>query len=276
MAEDVAAYLAKYGLASQRFGRRGEHHEKITSTNDRAHELARAGALEGTVVMADCQTAGRGRLGREWNCAPGAGISMSVVLRPNAPANIASSLTMLGAVAVAKALERTSNIEAGIKWPNDIVIHGRKLCGILCESKLVDGRAEYVILGIGVNVNQKPGEFPPGLVDAATSVRIASGQTGGRWTKRQTLACAILQQLEREYDRWVSKGPAPMLASWRKRSATLGREVTVKGIAGSFTGIAEDVDEEGALWVRTAKGRQRVLAGDVTIGGYGEKSDARE
>lgn len=269
MPDNITAFLARGGSLGRRFGRTGEYHDRIGSTNDRAAELARGGAPEGTVVLADAQTAGRGRLGRAWASTPGAGIWMSVIFRPDVPASRASSLTMLAAVAVAKALEATAQIEAGIKWPNDILNHGRKLCGILSEASLVDGRPAYVVVGIGVNVDQGPADFPPGLAEAATSVRIASGLTGGRWPQREALAGAILQQIEREYDRWQTKGPEPMLVSWRKRSVTLGHEVTVTGALGSITGYAENVDEEGALWLSTDHGHQRVLAGDVTLGGYG-------
>jgi BirA family biotin operon repressor/biotin-[acetyl-CoA-carboxylase] ligase len=235
-------------------------HEELGSTSDRAKELADEGAEHGTVVIAEAQTAGRGRRGRTWASPPRRNLYFSVVLRPDLPPARAPELTLVASVALCDAL-RQSGIAAGIKWPNDLLASGRKIAGILTELAAEPDRVHWVVLGAGVNVNARAEDFPEDLRKDATSILIERGQAA----PRALFAVACFTALEDWLDRHAEEGFGPIRDAWRERSVTLGREVIVKADGREIAGTAEDIDEAGALLVRTRAGVERLLAGDVTL-----------
>mgnify|MGYP001333700877 CR=1 FL=1 len=250
-------------LAARRRGCRLGHtvywQEEIGSTNDWARRLAEAGAPEGTVAVADRQTAGRGRLRRTWWSPPG-GLWMSTILRPRLlPARL-PVLTLAVAAAVAEALEAWVERPVALKWPNDVEIDGRKVGGILLEMVAQPDAAEYVVAGTGINVSLQEAAVPAELQDRITWL----AREAARPVTRNQLAEAILDRLEAHYVALHQRGPAEVLAAWRARAAVLGETVRVLLPAGQVVGTALDVDEDGALILEVpGAGRQRVLAGDV-------------
>ncbi len=234
------------------------HFEVISSTNDHARELAEQGAAHGEVVIAEEQTGGRGRRGRPWSSPRAANVYLSVVLRPDLPPARAPELTLLASVAVCDAL-RQANVPAEIKWPNDLLVGGRKIAGILTELASEPERVHWVVVGIGVNVNAAEDDFPEELRPIATSIRIVRGEPA----PRALFVAACLTALEAWLDRHAEEGFEPVRLAWRERSATLGREVTVKTEGRDVVGRAEDVDAVGALLVRAGGRLERILSGDV-------------
>ena len=228
--------------------------EEIDSTNQVAKQLAQKGAAAGTVVVAESQGKGRGRLERSYFSPAGKGIWFSVILRPHILPQEAPKCTLLAAVAVAMAMKRFG-LKSEIKWPNDILHEGKKLTGILTEMSAEIDRINYIVIGTGINVNIEEEEFPEELRDKATSLSIMKGERLPRVAFFQ--AVLVLEE----------DGFAPIIARWREYAVTLGQEVHVIGAIGkdSFDGRAIDIDEEGALLVETEGGVRRVLAGDVSI-----------
>ena len=236
-------------------------HDELGSTNDEARDLADAGAEHGEVVVTERQTGGRGRRGRSWVSPPGRNVAFSVVLRPEAlPPIRAPELTLVAAVAVCDAL-RHAGVDAGIKWPNDVLVGGRKIAGILTELSAETDRVHWVVVGVGVNVNARPEDFPPELRGEATSLLIERGEAA----PRALFLAACLTSLEDWYDRHAEGGLAPVLQAWRERSVTLGRQVSVRTDEGELTGTAVDLDADGALLVETAAGVRRIHSGDVAL-----------
>jgi BirA family biotin operon repressor/biotin-[acetyl-CoA-carboxylase] ligase len=236
-------------------------HEELGSTNDEAKTLADAGAEHGEVVVAERQTEGRGRRGRSWISPSRRNVAFSVIVRPRdlAPART-PELTLVVAVALCDAL-RAAGVEAGIKWPNDLLVGGRKVAGILTELSAEADLVHWVILGVGVNVNTRPEDFPPELRDQATSLLIERGQP----SPRGLFLAACLSSMEDWYDRHAEEGFEPIRQAWKARSVTLGRQVVVQIDGAEVVGLAEDLDHDGALLVRTAAGLQRIHSGDVTL-----------
>ena len=235
--------------------------EEMPSTNDRARELADEGAAHGEVVIAESQTAGRGRRGRTWASPPGRNLYLSVVLRPALPPQRAPELTLVASVAACEAC-RKAGVDAGIKWPNDLLVGGRKVAGILTELSAEPDQVHWVVVGIGVNLNAGPDDLPPELREIATSLSVERGQP----VPRALFAAALLSELEQWLDLHAAEGFAPVREAWRERSVTLGREVRVEVDGREVAGTAEDVDEAGALLVRTRAGLVRVVSGDVKLG----------
>jgi len=235
-------------------------YEELGSTSDRAKELAEEGAEHGEVVIAEAQTAGRGRRGRAWVSPPRKNLYFSVVLRPELPPARAPELTLVASVALCEAL-RLAGVEAGIKWPNDLLASGRKIAGVLTELAAEPDRVHWVVLGAGVNVNARREDFPEELRDEATSVLIERGQPA----PRALLAAACFTALEDWLDRHAEEGFGPIREAWRARAVTLGREVVATVDGREIAGTAEDIDETGALLVRGPAGLERVLAGDVKL-----------
>ncbi len=231
--------------------------QSVDSTQAEVARLARAGAPEGTVVSALHQTAGRGRWSRRWWDAPEESLLVSVLLRPAVPPARAPQLTLVAAVAVVDAVREAAGVTAAIRWPNDVMAGGRKLCGILAEaSSGADGRLEHVVLGIGINVNQTA--FPPDIEALATSLCLV---TGARHDRRAVLA-ALLAALRRWYGVYLAEGLGPVREAWRRASLTLGERVTSPG---ARAGLAVDLDEDGALLVQADDGTlQRLSSGEVT------------
>jgi BirA family biotin operon repressor/biotin-[acetyl-CoA-carboxylase] ligase len=233
--------------------------DRVDSTNTVAFKLAQDGALHGEVVVAEEQTDGKGRRGRKWSSPRGKNLYFSVILRPELPPARASELTLVAAVALAETL-RDAGVKAEIKWPNDVQVAGKKIAGILTELSADTEKVHFVIVGVGVNLNSEPGDFPADLRDVATSLKVARGQR----VLRALFTAALWTRLEQWLDRHAQEGFGPVREAWRSLSATVGQEVLVKSEAKELRGVAEDIDEQGALLVRRADGGlERVLAGDV-------------
>lgn len=244
-------------------GRRVLCHREVTSTSAVATALAAAGEAEGTVVLAERQTAGRGRFGRAWSSPPGLGLWFSSILRPPILVVGAPVLTQVAAVAIAEALEAVAGrLPGGIKWPNDVLLAGRKVAGILTDLAARGAGAPVVILGVGVNVNQGEGDFLPALRGRAGSVAMAAG----RPVPRADLFRALLTRLDARYREFLAAGPGPALAEAAARSVTLGQAVRAREGDAELHGVALGLEADGALTVRLPDGRiRRLVAGEVTL-----------
>src|SRR5690606_13617378 len=232
----------------------------VDSTNRLLRTLAEDGAPEGAVVVADAQTAGRGRRGRGWVSAPGAGIWMSVLLRPRLDPRRAGLLTLMTAVAVREAVDTAAGVETRIKWPNDLLLGDRKLGGILIEAAAGAGSLRYAIVGIGLNVRPPAGGFPPEAGPAAGTL----AEAAGREPSRPELTAALCRSLARWYRRLTAGDEAGVLDAWRRGASWLwGRRVAVHTGpgGGSFAGIAVDVAPDGGLIVATDRGERTLYAG---------------
>jgi BirA family biotin operon repressor/biotin-[acetyl-CoA-carboxylase] ligase len=236
--------------------------ERTTSTNDLIARLARDGIREGAVVFAESQSRGRGRLGRLWISPARKGLWFSILLRPDLPPQSATQLTVAAATALARAIALQTGLVPEIKWPNDILIRGKKVAGILTELTAELDHVKEMVLGIGVDVNWDAAELPPDLRKTATSLRIETGQA----LDRAELAVAILRELDGDYDR-IRRGQFELVAAeWRRRCGTLGRQVSIRIGDRVIRGRAESLDAEGALLLRTQHGRlERIIGGDVTM-----------
>ncbi|MDE3067480.1 MAG: biotin--[acetyl-CoA-carboxylase] ligase [Verrucomicrobiota bacterium] len=236
--------------------------EQTASTNDVVEKLARDGAGEGAVVFAESQTRGRGRLGRQWLSPARKGLWFSVLLRPELHPQETTRLTVASATALCRAIQSQTALAPEIKWPNDILISGRKVAGILTELSAELDRVRHVILGVGVDVNWSAGELPAGLRKTATSLRIEAGEP----VSRPALATAILRELDADYSRVCAGKFGEVANEWEARCTTIGRRVTIRIGARQLSGRAESLDEGGALLLRTEHGHlERVTGGDVTL-----------
>ena len=251
------------GLSTEIIGKKMEYHPSVESTNRVAKALAYHEAQEGTIVVAEEQTGGKGRLDRKFFSPRGKGIWFSIILRPKFSPHDAPKFTLMAAVAVAEAMERF-NLKAEIKWPNDILHDGRKLVGILTEMTGELAKISYMVIGVGINVNISRDEFPEELRDIASSLSEMSGET----LSRVEFFRAVLEEFDKLYVEVNDSGFTKVLARWKTYNITLGKNVRVisAGDGGEiFTGKAVDLNSEGALIVDTLEGRRTVYAGDVSI-----------
>ena len=240
--------------------------EEIESTNVKATVLAGSGASHGTLVLANSQTDGKGRRGRSWHTPRGTSIAMSVILKPQLEAEYASMLTLIQALAVVKALEEKYGLQSQIKWPNDILIHERKICGILTEMNLKGTQIASIIIGTGINVNQE--KFPQEIAQIATSLKRENGQV----ICREVLIAAICEKFEYYFELFMkNKELSFMLEEYNACLVSAGRKVKVLDPKGEFTGEALGINKHGELLVRTAEGEVvNVYAGEVSVRGvYG-------
>ena len=257
--DTLMAPVVRCGLQTEWAGCEIRYLPAVDSTNRVAREAAAAGAPHGLVVLADRQTAGRGRRGRGWETPAGEAIALSIVLRPQEHPSRVSLLSLSVALAAATAVERVGNVPAMVKWPNDVVVGGRKMAGILLEMDADEQAVHSVVAGIGMNIHQKA--FPQELAATAISLELA----GGAPVTRAQVVRAFLAALE-ETERLRRAGT--LLEAYRGRSATLGQRVQVVGVNERYTGTALDVTEQGSLLVRDGEGTVReVLAGDVSVRG---------
>lgn len=234
---------------------------EIDSTNNEGKKCANLGCVEGSIVLAEEQKGGRGRLSRGWFSPAGKGIWFSLILRPPFNPYDAPKCTLMAAVAVTKAIRNITQVQCGIKWPNDILYQGKKLVGILTEMSAEIDAINHIVIGMGINVNIPQDGFPDELQSIATSLSIISKQE----ISRLTLLNEILRELESAYEEVVQHGFLNILDEWRELSVTLGQKVDVVGSGRNFRGTAIDIDQDGALLVQTEECLERVLAGDVSI-----------
>lgn len=260
IAEDLAARLGEESIV----GRDLRVLAETTSTNDEAEQAATANHREGLAIFAECQTAGRGRLGRQWSSPAGKGLWFSILLRPQLPPADCTQLTAATATALVRAIKSATGITPEIKWPNDLLWRGKKLAGILTEMSAELDHVRHVIIGIGINVNQTNSDFPRELRPTATSLKLATGQS----VSRAELAVAALRELDRDYTRILTGQFNAVASEWAGHCTTLGREVDIQMGQRRLTGRAEALDESGALLLRSQHGRvERVVSGDVTLVG---------
>ncbi|HAM70255.1 MAG TPA: biotin--[acetyl-CoA-carboxylase] ligase [Verrucomicrobiales bacterium] len=235
---------------------------ETTSTNDVVERMARDGLAEGVVVFAESQTRGRGRLSRRWVSSAGKGLWLSVLLRPRLQPLGATRITIAAATSLVRAVRRVVGLETEIKWPNDVLVRGRKIAGILTELAAEVDSIKHLVLGMGVNANQSASDFPAELKGLATSLRLEAGAA----VDRPALAAAILEELELDYSRICDGRFDEVAAEWEQGCSTLGRPVRIQVGDRIVQGRAEALDPEGALLVRTHHGNlERVLGGDVTV-----------
>lgn len=252
----------KTGLETEFLGHNLLCSSSLDSTNEAAKREALAGAPEGTVIVAEQQEQGKGRLDRDWFSPPALGLWFSVILRPQIKPAQASQLTFVSAIAVCKALRAVTKLPVLIKWPNDLLCRDKKVCGILTELSAEIEEINYLVVGIGLNVNQQEKDFPPEIKDTAISLALATGRS---WQRAELLR-HILQEYEEQYQIYLDQGFKQTLLFWRELNTTLGKEVVVSTREGCFTGVAEEINEDGCLLVRKDSGEVEVLlAGDVTL-----------
>ena len=236
-----------------------ELHSQINSTNTRAKELAAQGAPHGTVVIAGQQTLGRGRFGRAFYSPEGSGVYISFILRPQLPADRAVMLTSMSAVAVARAMEKVADVQASIKWVNDVYLGPKKACGILCEAGMdfENGQMQYVIAGIGVNVGFM--DFPEELADKATSI----SNVCGKRIPRSRFAAELINEMNALYSQLET---GAFMEESRRRSNVIGREIEVLRGEERYPATAIDIDDEGSLVIRTGDGEVKTLhSGEISV-----------
>ena len=252
----LAADDIQKGLKTRVIGKRVLAYADLDSTNKTCWEMGEQGLPEGTCIFAEHQKKGRGRLGRQWTSPKGRSILLSVLLRPEIEPGAVSRVTLAAALAVIRAVEEATGLRAGVKWPNDVLLEGKKLCGILTEMSAETDRVHFVVLGIGLNVNTAARDLPPGSISLAEAL--------GKKVDRLALAKALLRQLEHYYE-LVKKGRAKEICEeWEACSETTGRQITAKLLNRTVHGTATGIDEDGALWIRHDNGfQERILSGDV-------------
>jgi BirA family biotin operon repressor/biotin-[acetyl-CoA-carboxylase] ligase len=255
----LAPRLLSHRLSGCIFGRRIFHFFKADSTNTVAMRLGDEGEIHGTVVIAEEQTAGRGRAGRSWISERSAGIYASILLRPLIPPVQTPLLTLAAGLAAREAIAQETGLSPDIRWPNDILLGGRKVCGILTEMRAEPDRVHYAVIGIGINVNQSA--MPDELADIATSLQIVTG----RLHSRVELLIRLLRQLERYYNVLSSEGSGPILKRFAEVSSYCqGKRVLIRTVGETFDGITAGLEPNGVLRVRKKDGRvEPVISGDV-------------
>ena len=251
----------RFGLKTEVMGKQLYYRDVLPSTQKTAHELANDGAPEGTLVVADKQTAGRGRMSRVWHSQEGNGIWMSLILRPDVPLQKTPQLTLLSAVAVVQAIEAFTGVQPAIKWPNDLMIHGKKAVGILTELQAEEDRVRSVILGIGINVNQQETDFPGELQEIATSLSLEAGEK----IDRAGLIQEILQTFEKRYQDYLKHGFTPIKLLWESYAVGLGNELRARTLQGAFYGKSLGIDDEGVLLLETKDGIKKIYSADIEL-----------
>ena len=236
--------------------------EELDSTNAKARQLAEEGAADGTVVIADRQSAGRGRLGRRWESPPSVNLYCSILLRPQIPVQQAPQLTFLSAVAVAETLNHLYQLNARVKWPNDLLVGGAKIAGLLNEMNAETEQIHFVVLGVGVNLNMSAAQFPAEILYPATSVLLERGTA----IDRSVFIREFLQRLDGYYQEFLAEGFTPIRRRWEALCDLLNQQVQVDQNPGLLQGVVVGLDSDGALRVQLENGQvERVLAGDVQL-----------
>ena len=249
-------------LAGGRIGSPLYFFPELSSTNSEAFQLAAAGAAEGAVVVADHQTNGRGRMQRVWVSPRGVNLYVSLILRPEIAAVESSPLTIMAGVAVAEVLAFYCPRQVKLKWPNDVLINGKKVCGILAEMKTVGKNVEFVVIGIGLNINMPQSDFTPPLEQIATSLC----QETGKFMDRVEVTARLLAKIGDCYELFLTDGIGPIREKWLSHSQLLEKFVEVSFGAEVYRGKVTGMDEGGALIIRGEKGeRRQIIAGDARV-----------
>jgi BirA family transcriptional regulator, biotin operon repressor / biotin---[acetyl-CoA-carboxylase] ligase len=252
----------KKNLAGKMIGHYLYYYPEIGSTNDEAFRLGQTNAPEGTVVVAEEQTQGRGRMQRAWHSPPGANIYTSIILRPDFEPARAPQLSIASGVAVAETLNHYCPGRIQLKWPNDVLISGKKICGILAQMKISGSTIDFVVLGIGINVNIHLGQFPQEIKNIATSLAIETKQE----VLRQDVIISLYENMAKWYKHLAQTGFAAVKEKWLSLAPMIGQEVQVLFHNDRVSGKALDLDEDGSLIILTAQNETlKVSAGDATI-----------
>lgn len=262
----ISAQEIKSRLKTKYWGQKTVFFEEVDSTNNAAKKMAEDGAPHGCLVIAENQNAGKGRRGRSWSSPEGTGIWMTFILRPRIEPQSASMLTLVAAMAVRKAVFRETGLETVIKWPNDLVAGGKKICGILTEMSAEPERINYVVVGVGINANIQ--KFPDEIRGVATSLLLETGKKADR----SKLVASYGNAFEEYYDRFVEKGNLELLKEeYNGCLANFGNQVKILDPAGEFTGISEGINDFGELLVTDGEGKKRTIrSGEVSVRGiYG-------
>jgi BirA family biotin operon repressor/biotin-[acetyl-CoA-carboxylase] ligase len=234
--------------------------EEVTSTNDLAYEMALRGGREGVIVVAEAQTRGRGRMNRSWFSPSGKNLYLSLILRPPIPLRLVPLLTYLGAISTAEALYEAFSLEVDVKWPNDILVRGKKLAGLLNEMKAEEDRVDFVVLGFGVNLNIGLETFPSELIENTTSVMRELGHR----VSRVKFTRHLLERIDAWYETLLSKGASPIIEKWEAVARIRGKFLEVRSFGEIHRGFAEGLDYDGALILCEGKDQRiRIVAGDV-------------
>jgi BirA family transcriptional regulator, biotin operon repressor / biotin---[acetyl-CoA-carboxylase] ligase len=258
----VSSNEIQLGLKTEFIGRAIHYEEVVDSTQKIAHVLSNEDAPEGTVVVAEQQTAGRGRLNRSWESPKHSGIWMSIILRPKIMPQRAPQLTLLAAVAVVQAIQDLTNVNCEIKWPNDILINGKKLVGILTELQSEPDRIKAVIIGIGINANQDESDFPEWIQNTATSIALESG----RKINRAELMQVIFKKIEKLYADYLKHGFKVIKLLWESYAISIGQNIVAKTLNGSIKGKALGINEDGVLLVEGSDGKiHKIHSADIEI-----------
>ncbi|MDH5159917.1 biotin--[acetyl-CoA-carboxylase] ligase [Heyndrickxia oleronia] len=253
----------RLGLKTSKLGSMIQYLDTIDSTQKVAHQLAQEGCPEGTIVVAEEQTNGRGRLTRHWHSPKFTGIWMSIVLRPKLPPFKAPQFTLITAVAVVQAIEQLCDLQPEIKWPNDILIKGKKVTGILTELQADSDKIHSIIIGIGINVNQTREDFPEELHSVATSIAI---ENGGKLS-RSKLIQQILANLEKYYQIYLEKGFAPLKLLWESYAISIGKDIIARTVNEVIAGKAIGISDEGVLKIQDKNGViHDIYSADIEVG----------
>jgi BirA family transcriptional regulator, biotin operon repressor / biotin---[acetyl-CoA-carboxylase] ligase len=255
----VAGEEIQSELQTLTFGRQIRYEPVAKSTQILAHQWARAAVPEGALVIADEQQQGKGRLGRIWHSPPKTGVWMSLVLRPTIPIQQASHLTLLASVGVSTAIINQTSLPIQIKWPNDLLLHGKKVCGILTELRGDQDKIDYVVLGIGINVNQQANQIPAELKEIATSLAIEGNQI----YSRASLIAEVMKELEQYYHLYLDQGFEPIRNKWESFSNLIGKKITAKTPQKEVVGIAESLSADGSLLVRSGEELITIYSADI-------------
>ncbi|MEH7125275.1 MULTISPECIES: biotin--[acetyl-CoA-carboxylase] ligase [unclassified Bacillus (in: firmicutes)] len=260
--ERITADEIRLGLLTKFIGKNIHYEESVDSTQKIAHRLANEDTPEGTVIIAEEQLLGRGRMDRRWHSPKYTGIWMSVILRPNLPPPKAPQLTLITAVAVVQAIEELTDLSPQIKWPNDILINGKKVTGILTELQADADRITSIIIGIGINVNQQKEDYPEELHTIATSLSIESGKK----LQRAELVKILLSKLENLYTLYLEKGFYPIKLLWESYAISIGKVITARTITGSIQGKALGITEDGVLMIEDEMSKiHHIYSADIEL-----------
>jgi BirA family biotin operon repressor/biotin-[acetyl-CoA-carboxylase] ligase len=253
--------LNPHKIQSAVLGYKIYHYDNVPSTNEVAKEIAKKGSEEKIVVLSETQTSGKGRLGRSW-ISPKGGLWLSIVMRPRISLKEALKLTFITSSAVAKTIQQMFGLKTEVKWPNDVLVKGRKICGILTETSTRESTVEFVVIGVGINANIDLKFFPSSLRGSVTSLKHELGYA----VRRKALTNNLLQNFEHRYKRLQQGRWIALLQEWKGMAAFLGEQVKVTSFDGVIVGEAWDVDEDGGLIIRLEDGvLKKVVAGDVTL-----------
>lgn len=260
--EKMSADSIRLHLRTTKLGQHIHYFDRVESTQKVANDLANNGAVEGTIVVADEQTMGRGRLARQWHSPKYTGIWMSLILKPNLPIHKAPQLTLLTAVAVVQAISEVAGISAEIKWPNDILVSGKKATGILTEMQAEADGIHSIVIGIGINVNQDAEDFSEDIREIATSLSIESGKKH----QREEMICSVLDKIEKLYNVYITSGFSPIKTLWESYAVSIGKQITATTMNSKIRGIALGITDDGVLLLKDDHGQvHSIYSADIEI-----------